>query len=86
MAEVVGVLDSAQVASIQGARADMVRSVLAADWERFAQLYDEQTVVMPPNLPPSTNGRRFKPLERVPEDFGFSTHPYRDRRPHRSRL
>jgi ketosteroid isomerase-like protein len=50
MTIVLGALDAAEVAAIQAAREDMVRLALASDWQAFIQVYDEHTVVMPPNV------------------------------------
>ena len=52
MTLILGALDAAEVAAIQSARNDMVRLALAADWESFIQTFDEQAVVMPPNVTP----------------------------------
>lgn len=52
MAEVVGALDAAQVASIRAARERQVSALRAADWDKFMQSYDAQAVVMAPNSAP----------------------------------
>ena len=52
MAEVVGALDSAQVAAIRAAREKQVSALRAADWDKFMQAYDAQAIVMAPNSAP----------------------------------
>ena len=52
MTLILGALDAVEVAAIQVARKEMVRAALAADWDAFMQVYDEQTVLMPPNVAP----------------------------------
>jgi ketosteroid isomerase-like protein len=49
---ILGVLDAAEVGAIQAARENMVRAALAADWDAFIRVYDEHTVLMPPNVAP----------------------------------
>ena len=51
MAQVVGVLDSAEVAAIRAAR-QKIGAVRAGDWESAAQVYDERAVVMPAHSEP----------------------------------
>ena len=52
MAEVVGALDSAQVAAIRAAREKQVNALRAANWDKFLESYDPQAVVMAPNSAP----------------------------------
>jgi ketosteroid isomerase-like protein len=52
MTDILGTLDAVEVSAIQAVREQMVRSVLAADWDAFMETYDEQSVVMPPNAAP----------------------------------
>ena len=76
MAEVLGALDSAQVATIRGARGNMVRLALAADWDMFVQLYDEQTVVMPPNVEPLDTSSKLRVfVENFPKITAFRITP-----------
>jgi ketosteroid isomerase-like protein len=52
MADVVGTLDSTQLAAIRVARERQVSALRAGDWDRFMQSYDTHAVVMAPNSPP----------------------------------
>lgn len=52
MAEVIGALDAAQIAGIRAARQQQVRALRAGDWDTFAQAYDANAIVMPPNTSP----------------------------------
>jgi ketosteroid isomerase-like protein len=62
MTTILGALDAVELAAIQAARDDMVRAALAADWDAFMQVYDEQTVVMPPNLAPLVGHQQLRPF------------------------
>jgi|SRR5215471_6861991 len=75
MTEILGTLDATQVSSIQSARNDMVRSVLAADWDAFMQVYDEQTVVMPPNVAPLDHAQLRAFAEGFPKVSAFQITP-----------
>lgn len=52
MADVIGALDAAQIAAIRAAREQHRTRALAADWDRFMAIVDDEAVVLPPNSPP----------------------------------
>jgi ketosteroid isomerase-like protein len=52
MTGILGALEAVELAAIQTAGEEMVRSVRAADWDAFMRVYDAQTIVMPPNVAP----------------------------------
>jgi ketosteroid isomerase-like protein len=52
MTEMIGGLGTAVLAAIRSARERQEHSIVTADWNEFMQAYDEQAVIMAPNLEP----------------------------------